>query len=501
MSSRNRRPSRRDALAVNRYYHLYVGALQIDNYDRRLKACFVILMAGRLGLRVGEIQHLREAWIDWKRGEIVIPEYDPCACYECWIRAYDVWGRRGLAELQNNDEWEASANWNELLADERKEVVAMADYCTPENLYDILTTEQFSPKSDRGARVVPFGWSYRITACLMSFFDEFDCLDMRRDNVNGLIKEAASNAKGVSAENLSAHPLRATGLTFLADVANDSKLLQDVPGWQDPETARNYFRNSGRLNTAKMYRFMGRGDEAPPVVPEEPEDDFPVVRIPFPFQNEPFLPVTPDGIAADQEMREERHREQRSEPLQLHHPRETNLPHGRAGFPDADELGYDPSDHELPGHVEREEVEDCDFIELREGKTVLLADTLADYNNLSKGDLQGEPLSRNRDVEPYKHRADWVNSRLSEYSDSADTSSASNRDDPDLSMIDLWSTVLVSTTRGTDWLKSRLHREWDEYWTAGDRSFVGTDRAAKVVAVYFLAVVLPLAFHLALLFG
>lgn len=246
---------------------------------------------------------------------------------------------------------------------------------------------------------------------------------------------------------------------------------------------------------------MGRGDEAPPVVPEDPKHDFPVARNPLPFQNEPFTPVTPEGVKADQDLRRERHREQQSEPLRLHHPRETNLPHGRAGFPDADEMGYDPSDHDIPGHVERDEVEDCDYIELREGKIVLLADTLRDYNNLSKEDLQGEALSRNRDVEPYEHRADWVNAKLTEYNTDTNTTSPSDRDDRDMLMTNFWGTVMISATRGADWIKSRLQREWDEYWTAGDRSFVGIDQAAKIIAVYFLAVVLPLAFNLALLFG
>lgn len=68
------RETRDEALRQPTFRRLYLGALKIPNPRRRLIACYIILLAGRLGLRVSEIQHLRSAWIDWKRGEICIPD-------------------------------------------------------------------------------------------------------------------------------------------------------------------------------------------------------------------------------------------------------------------------------------------------------------------------------------------------------------------------------------------------------------------------------------------
>jgi len=118
---------------------VYIGALRIDDPTRRLIACSVILLAGRLGMRLQEIQHLRESWIDWKRGEICIPAFDPCECKRCWIGALDLWGRKGLKELQNNGEWESGVSWKNLTAEEREEVTERAEFCTPENLQEMST--------------------------------------------------------------------------------------------------------------------------------------------------------------------------------------------------------------------------------------------------------------------------------------------------------------------------------------------------------------------------
>lgn len=94
MTNPNALPSADKALNTDAYFRLYQGALKIKNPRARLAACYIILLAGRLGFRLQEIQHLREEWIDWRRGEIKIPSYDPCGCKQCWITARDIWGRR-----------------------------------------------------------------------------------------------------------------------------------------------------------------------------------------------------------------------------------------------------------------------------------------------------------------------------------------------------------------------------------------------------------------------
>lgn len=120
-----------------------------------------------------------------------------------------------------------------------------------------------TPKCERSARTIPFGWSERLTCMLMTFFDEYDCLKHTQQGINNIITAAAENAPGISPENFSAHNLRATGLTFLANTSLDPKMLCDLAGWEDLQTARKYLRQSGHINTAKMYQAMGRAESAP----------------------------------------------------------------------------------------------------------------------------------------------------------------------------------------------------------------------------------------------
>jgi integrase len=81
----------------------------------------------------------------------------------------------------------------------------------------------------------------------VAFFDELDCLDWNQYSINRLLKEAAENADGVDPSKVSAHRLRATGETFLADASVDVKMLRDLAGWQDLQTALYYIAKSGRI--------------------------------------------------------------------------------------------------------------------------------------------------------------------------------------------------------------------------------------------------------------
>ena len=486
MTSPNVLPSADKALSTDAYFRLYQGALQIEDRNTRLVACTVILLAGRLGLRLQEIQHLREEWIDWRRGEIHIPAYDPCGCKRCWITAFDTWGRRGLKELQERGEWETERPWKKLLAAEREEVVEMADCCTVENLEEILYNQRWQPKYDRSARVVPFGWSERITACLIAFFDKHDYVDYQRDPINdGLIKKAAKHADGLDPDEISAHPLRATGLTFWADISIDAKMLKDLAGWQDIQTAVRYLRVSGRITTHKVYSLLGKADEAPPVVPAEPESRFPVVSNPIPFEGEPFVPVTPDGVYCDEDVRIARHHDQRDDPIPLLHPRTGNVPHDWAGFPDADQLSYDPDRHDLPAHLDR----DSDRVTFENGRPGTVATTLAELEDFHRIDPTEPVRDRDRGDEE-DHRATTTNARLSDYFD----------EDRDGDIIPA-ATLGGAAVLGVDQWRTRLAGEWSEYWLAADGASPSAERIATGTAAYALFVVLPLSLNLSLLFG
>lgn len=71
------RHSKDDALADREFELLLEGCSQLDGY-LALQARFVALVGGRLGLRVGELTHIDESWIDWRNRVIQIPHYDGC---------------------------------------------------------------------------------------------------------------------------------------------------------------------------------------------------------------------------------------------------------------------------------------------------------------------------------------------------------------------------------------------------------------------------------------
>ncbi len=43
------------------------------------------------GLRIGEVQHLRNSWLDWDKGIITLPARQQCSCYECRKWRNNIW--------------------------------------------------------------------------------------------------------------------------------------------------------------------------------------------------------------------------------------------------------------------------------------------------------------------------------------------------------------------------------------------------------------------------
>lgn len=49
------------------------------------------------GMRIGEVQHLKESWLDWDKGIIIIPARQQCSCYECRKWRNEVWSAKTKA--------------------------------------------------------------------------------------------------------------------------------------------------------------------------------------------------------------------------------------------------------------------------------------------------------------------------------------------------------------------------------------------------------------------
>lgn len=283
------------------FYSLYRGALAAESLERRLQRCYVVLLAGRLGLRPGEILHCHEGWIDWGRGEITVPALDPCACAECW----------------------SGARARQVTGDER-------------SIPEILRSDQWSPGSTAGTRTVAFGWSERITAVLASVFDYIEVLDCDRGELAAIVTEAAEAAEGIDPHGLTPSVLRATGGRFLGEVGFDATSVQRILGLPEREPAEAYVAAGGQRPSAATYRAFDRAAVGPDVPPADPARKFPVACDPAPFSREPFTP-TDWGVEGRRE------RAEQSTGRQVRNPREPVVPEG---------IEYDPGAHRLSGQAD-----------------------------------------------------------------------------------------------------------------------------------------------------
>ena len=369
------------ALGPRLLYRLFEGAMQIEDRNKRIKTGMLILLAGRLTMRLKTIQHVREAWINWARGEIVVPKFDACDCYRCWVEAYNWWLRQGYQEIKSWDEeerpdwFDADIGLSDYKADQKEKIPETAGL-DAEDLVDFLCQKKHDPKTPSGGRVIPFGWSPRITAVLLTFFSQYECIEENKSTLDDWITEAAENAEGLNPDEVYPHGLRADGLTFFIRLTGDPMVGGEIGGQRDWQSINRYKSMLDRVTTEQVYYAAGKGNWAPPVVPEKPGQRFPLVLDEELIGGE-WKDYDP-AVVGHPEARIERHRERQDVQISLYHPRgdlHDSMPWGRAGFPDRDEIDYDRyDDHETPGSAN----EDYEHIE---GEPVTDASTIAEFTN------------------------------------------------------------------------------------------------------------------------
>lgn len=246
-----------DALSPEEFYSLYLGGLTIEPERRRRDACYVLLLMGRLGIRIDELGHLHDDWVDWSRGEIHVPARDPCACHDCWQRARARKGDHDTRPLEKI----------------------------------VRTTCWSPPEGDAAARTLTFGWSQRLTAALDGVLGQRPYLDMDSAEVEALIQEAAGNAWELDAETITPRVLRATAAAFLSSAGFGPRRLMDLLV-VDEETAGAFARVGGGDLREYLYRSLGP-DAAPDIC--GPDSEFRLVCDPAPFDREPFDPRSYDA--------------------------------------------------------------------------------------------------------------------------------------------------------------------------------------------------------------
>jgi len=215
------RHCKEDAVDNRTFEKLFESTYEMDDYYG-IECRMVLFVCGRLGLRSGELAHMTEDWVDWRRSMIVIPSYEPCTN-----------GRGG-----------------DICATCRQQAAQKARVRRESGEDPDATTEDFlhvawDPKTDAAQREIAFDAVTRAELAIEEFFDRFDEWPHAAQSINRRVKKMARETDGIEEADLYPHALRATAAEFWAAHQIGPHSLQSLMGWAQLSTSRNYISSSG----------------------------------------------------------------------------------------------------------------------------------------------------------------------------------------------------------------------------------------------------------------
>jgi len=293
------RHSREKSLSEKEFEKMMMSIEQIDESWYRNCTRFVVTLAGRLGMRAGEIAHITEDWIDFKNGMIVIPEHETCtkskdggSCGYCRSLAKSVVKHgtpsieeakltlleegllveTGYAYQQMKSHYESycsgyidkseldrklddiysvmkergidSSSKREKLSSRAEKYIEKHDVTIEEAL-----DRYWVPKTEASARKIPFDFSTKNEIIIEEFFDVVDRYPNSRTTVNRRVDDALETV-GWDKSKTNPHGLRATAASFHAGRGLSTLSLQAMFGWKQIDTAMKYISKSG-VNTQR----------------------------------------------------------------------------------------------------------------------------------------------------------------------------------------------------------------------------------------------------------
>jgi len=219
--------------------HSYEDALSESEFDQLVEATdglskpydaeclFVLIAAGRLGMRAGEISHMREDWIDYDKEQIQIPNFDKCDHGENG----DVCGYcRAQAQLA-------------------------VENGTYEDLDEALQY-RWQPKTTNSARTIPYDHDEFVKTVITEFFRDRDRWPHSRVSINRRV-DRVLEAAGYPTDKCYPHSLRATAASHHAYRGLPAPALQALFGWSHFNTAQKYLRLSGGATKRALNDVYG----------------------------------------------------------------------------------------------------------------------------------------------------------------------------------------------------------------------------------------------------
>lgn len=254
------RHSKASALSPREFELLLEGARRIEKDRQRTETVFAVLVMGRLGLRSGELVHLREDWVNWRQRRIEIPRQQDCTlgadggpCGYCHQLAEQM-----VEVYEDGDAQEMSRERERFINRHLEGSWKRGDSLRKE---DVLNLRWFG-KTESAARDVPFSHDPRSGLAIERFFELAGKDGGRRDGwalsksaVNRRLNKALRLADELTVDSTMPHGLRATAATEFANRNIDPLSLKSVMGWSDFQTAQNYLSESAERTERALQQI------------------------------------------------------------------------------------------------------------------------------------------------------------------------------------------------------------------------------------------------------
>jgi len=221
----------RDVLTIEQYRELLRKAARIDDRVESISIFFFLVAMGRLGMRVGEVIHMRQSWYKEDRGVISIPPHSNCDCGLCKHYAESYADEHGL-------------DVDEVL----KEYWKVKD------------------GSDRDVKVP----TERDREIIELYFEEVPYTEVSYSTVNRRLKKIAEIVGEPETHRMYPHMLRATAATHLAHSGFLPYALDVQFGWSDENTKTKYVRATGLLVEREYSRMWGEQNDEDPDIRQHP---------------------------------------------------------------------------------------------------------------------------------------------------------------------------------------------------------------------------------------
>jgi integrase len=243
--------TREHALDDREFELLLEGAQRLEKDHQSLEAQFLVLVGGRLGLRAGEIAHLREDWIDWRQRRIDIPRQQDCDLGTDG----GVCGYCKMASRQMADHYDPERVSERRIAFYNRHLDGGFERGDELTVGDCMEMRWFA-KTDAASRSVPFAFDPRTELVIERFFETSrDCWGLSKTSLNRRLEWALEAADELDAGLTTPHGLRGTAASWHAAKGLGVLELQAMFGWADLQTARRYIKKSADNTERALHQI------------------------------------------------------------------------------------------------------------------------------------------------------------------------------------------------------------------------------------------------------